>query len=127
MSKNSKSGLRLLALSLTLTCAACASDPQLTPLNRDLPQRPAGLSEPVPDPSEKARVGADARILLAETKAALAEANAKNACGWDWYDEVRDFYRGIRSEGPDDGADCVVKATAKAAPVKQQTRRKANR
>lgn len=91
-----------------------------------MPQRPAGLSEPVPDPSEKAQRGSDARVLLAQTKAALAEANAKNACGWDWYDEVRDFYRGVRAEGPDDGSECVEKTKPAAQPV-TKPKRKAKR
>lgn len=106
------------AFLLMLIVAGCGTDPKtLTPLNRDLPEYPAGFAAETPAPP----LQGDARAVLAQTRTALAEANAQKACGAEWYEAVRDFYRGVRAEEPSaDGIECLTeKLPAEPAPMQR--------
>lgn len=113
------------AILLTLIVAGCETTKTITPLQRDLPEKPSGLSGEVPAPP----LYGDARAVLAETRTALKEANAKNVCGDEWYASVRDFYRGVRTEEPSaDGIECLKEKLPEPPPKKaKRTKRKAKR
>lgn len=89
MSRSSRAGVSLAAISLLTICVGCASvpePPRPEPLGRDLPALPAGLLEETAVP--QLRVGDDARAKLAVTRDALKSCNFDKANGRRWYEEV---------------------------------------
>lgn len=81
---------RLVALWTVATLTvSCASVPREAP--RALPPAPPFLA-PVALPS--LRMGADARLALAEHRAAAVDANARLARSAEWYQTLRQSYGG---------------------------------
>lgn len=81
---------RLVALWTVATLtASCASAPREAP--KGFPPGPPFLA-PVALPNP--RLGADARLALAEHRAAAVEANARLARSAEWYQTLRQSYGG---------------------------------
>jgi hypothetical protein len=72
---------------LTLTACASAGNGKLQPVN--LPPPTQCLNQ-VAVPQVK--IGDDARIALARSRTALAEANVRLSCSKKWYEKIRAEY-----------------------------------
>jgi hypothetical protein len=86
---NLKAGRFLPAILLTLICAGCASNGAV-PVERDLPEAPAALVQPVAPPA--LHKGDDPRVRLAQTRQALFLANSRLTAMSGWYESVRESY-----------------------------------
>lgn len=71
---------------------SCAPDNAHVITNRELPEPPAKLLEPVAYPP--ARKGGDPAIYAVQATAAIREGNAKLKAIRAWYDGIRTQYRG---------------------------------
>ena len=119
ISKNSNPARSAAALLLTLIVAGCATDKIAAPtLDRDLPEYPAGLSRPADTPP---LVG-DARAVLAQTRTAKEESDAKLVCGVEWFEQVREYYRHKRAAPPEeaDATECVKGKLTPPKPAKKK-------
>lgn len=77
------------ALSVLTICAGCQQATRVSPQPISLPPAPACMA-PVAVPPVK--VGDDARLALARSRAALVGANGNLHCSRQWYDAVRAGY-----------------------------------
>ncbi|MCG6115269.1 MAG: hypothetical protein MEQ84_08730 [Mesorhizobium sp.] len=75
---------------IAISSGGARSLPELQAVHFPSPAEAGDLMREVPAPA--LRKGMDARLLAAETRKALVEANGRIRGGCEWYDEIRRHY-----------------------------------